>query len=105
MITIRIAEAVRSLENIRDIDESWINQQINRRRADNHSVCVQLSIKEGPLNMQLFSAGCTSSGGGARQPNQQEQQVFDLWEKERMKKSEFHGDNLVAFLKQVRNII
>jgi len=62
MITIRIAEAVRSLENIRDIDESWINQQINRRRADNHSVCVQLSIKEGPLNMQLFSAGCTSSG-------------------------------------------
>ena len=105
MITIRIGETVRSLEDIRNIDESWINQQINGRRADNLPVCVQISIKESPLNMAFSSSGCPGSGGGTRPPNQQEQQIFDLWEKAGMGKSEFHGGNLVAFLKQLRSII
>ena len=104
MITIRIGGNARSLEDIRSIDESWINQQINRRRAENQPVCVQLSIKEGSLNMQLSSSDCPSSGGG-RPPTQQEQQIFDLWEKVGMRKSEFHGGNFVAFLKQLRSVI
>ena len=105
MITIRIGETVRSLEDARNIDESWINQQINGRRTENQPVCVQISIKESPLNMALSSSGCSSRGGGTRPPNQQEQQIFDLWEKVGMSKSEFHGGNLVAFLKQLRSII
>lgn len=104
MITIRIGDNVRDLEDVRNIDESWINQQINRRREDGLSVCVRISIKEGSLNMALSSTGCPSGGGG-RQPNQQEQKVFDLWEKVGMKKADFHGGNLVAFLKQLRGII
>lgn len=105
MITIRIGENVRRLEDIRDIEESWINQQINQRRADNQTVCVHISIKESPLNMALSSSGCPSGGGGARPPNQHEQKIFDLWEKTGMSNSEFHGGNLVAFLKQLRSII
>ncbi|MCK9418650.1 MAG: hypothetical protein M0R70_04625 [Nitrospirae bacterium] len=104
MITIRIGESVRSLEDDKSLDESWINQQINRRRADNQPVCVQISIKENPLNMALSSSGCPSRGGG-RPPNQHEQQIFDLWEKVGMSKSEFHGGNLVAFLKQLSSLI
>jgi hypothetical protein len=105
MITIRIGESVRSLDDDRNFDESWIIQQINRRRADNQPVCVQISIKQSPLNMTLSSSGCPGCGGGTRLPNQHEQQIFDLWEKAGMSKSEFHGGNLVAFFKQLSSLI
>ncbi len=105
MITIRIGDTVRNLEDVRNIDESWINQQINRRREDGLSVCVRISIKEGSFNIALSSSGCASSGGGGRLPNREEQTVFDLWEKVGMNKTDFHGGNLVAFLKQMRSII
>ena len=105
MITIRVGEAVRSLDDIRNIDESWINQQINRRRADNQPVCVQISIKDDPINMSLISAGCSGGGGGTRRPSSQEEQIFDLWEKAGMHKDDFHGVNLVAFFKQLRGIM
>lgn len=58
MITIRIGDNLKSFEDVRNIDESWINQQINRRREDGLSVCVRVSIKESPLNMALSSTGC-----------------------------------------------
>jgi hypothetical protein len=105
MITIRIGDNLKSFGDDRNIDESWINQQINRRREDGLSVCVRVSIKESPLNMALSSSGCPSARGGSRPPNQQEQKIFDLWEKAGMNKSDFHGGNLVAFLKQLKNII
>jgi hypothetical protein len=104
MITIRIGESVRSLEDDRSIDQSWVNQQINGRRADNQPVCVQISINENSLNMALSSSDCPRRGGG-RPPNQHELQIFDLWEKVGMNKSEFHGGNLVAFLKQLSSLI
>jgi hypothetical protein len=37
MTTVRIGDETRSLA---DANESWINQQINRRRADGQNVCV-----------------------------------------------------------------
>lgn len=41
MINVKIGDTERELNSI---SESWINQQINRRRADGHSVCVRESL-------------------------------------------------------------
>lgn len=42
MIKIKIGEAEGELGSI---EESWINQQINRRRADGLSVCVRVVVQ------------------------------------------------------------
>jgi hypothetical protein len=102
VITIKIGASEQSYENA---DENWINQQINRRRRDSLLVCVQVAINNGYINMILSTPNCNGVGGGGRRPNVQEQRIFDLWDKQGLNKPEFHGGNLIAFLKQLRRII
>jgi hypothetical protein len=107
MLTIQISDSRTEFENISDIDESWINQQINRRRRDGLTICVRISIKnDAPdVNMGLATAACTSSGGGSRPPNSYESRIFNLWEQMGLSKSDFQSGSVVAFLKQLRKII
>jgi hypothetical protein len=102
MIKIRIGEVERDLGSA---DESWINQQINRRRADGQSVCVRVSVKEGDLDMILSTPTCGSSGGGGRPPRPSERTIFNLWNQRKLNESDFSGGNLIAFLKQLKQIV
>lgn len=98
MITVKIGTDERSLESAH---ESWINQQINRRRQDGDSSCVRVRIEENGLNMILSTAGCPAGNGGGRPPNAKEKEVFDLWDRLGLNKPDFTGGRLVAFLKQL----
>ena len=97
-ISIKIGSSERHLKDAR---ESWINQQINLRRKDRQPVCVRVTIHDSFVDMILSTADCPNLGGGGRLPNRQEKIIFDLWKKLGLNKSDFHGGNLVAFLKQV----
>jgi hypothetical protein len=97
MIKVRIGNTEKDLRNIR---ESWINEQLNRRRSDGGYTCVQVIIDEPPLNMVLSTPNCPSNGGG-RPPNAREQRIFELWEKYKLNSPGFTGGNLKAFLKQI----
>ncbi len=97
MIKVQIGNTEKELKDVR---ESWINEQLHRRRKDNGSVCVQVAIDKPPLNMVLSTPGCPSIGGG-RAPNAREQRIFDLWEIHKLNSSDFTGGNLIAFLKQI----
>jgi hypothetical protein len=97
MIKVRIGNTEKEL---RDVRESWINEQLSRRRRDEESLCVQVTIDKPPLNMVLSTPGCSGSGGG-RAPNARERRIFDLWEKFKLNGSDFKGGNLIAFLKQI----
>jgi hypothetical protein len=90
---------------LENVDEHWINQQINRRREDGLSVCVRVTIKEGDLDMILSTPTCGSGGGGGRPPRPHEKVVFDLWNRRGLNDAHFTGGNLVAFLKQLERII
>jgi len=37
--------------------------------------------------------------------NTQEEKIYDLWEKHRLDEADFSGGNLVAFLKQLSNLL
>jgi hypothetical protein len=85
--------------------EPWINQQINRRRADNQIVCTEVTIHHDPLNMLLRTPGCetgASGRGGGRPPSPQEQSIYDLWGSLGLNDARYTGGQLVAFLKQLR---
>lgn len=91
-----------SEREINDATPQWINEQINRRRADGVQFCVRVLIDTNPINLALTTPGCSSGGGGGgRQPNSQENELLALWEKFHLKTSDFTGGNLVAFLKQI----
>lgn len=102
MIRIRIGDVERELASA---DEHWINQQINRRRADGQTVCVRVTVHEGDLNMVLSTPTCGASGGGGRSPRPQEKEVFDLWNQRGLNDADFTGGNLVAFLKQLKRLL
>lgn len=97
MITVRIGNTEKELREVR---ESWINEQLNRRRRDSGSTCVQVTIDKPPLNMVLAAPGCSTTGGG-RAPNDRERRIFELWEKHKLRSSDFTGGNLIAFLRQI----
>ena len=99
MITIRIDNNQQEVTS--GIPESWINQQINRRKADGLDVCVTITIKQGPLDMLLSTPACHSGATGRRPPNEHEQHVLDLWQKHHLTASDFSGGNVVAFLKEL----
>lgn len=100
MIKIQIGTSERDLN---DANESWINQQINRRRKDGQSVCVRLRIRTNSLDFTLATSSC--GGGGGRRPKPSEQKIFDLWKKHGLTEADFTGGNLIAFLKQLRKFL
>ncbi len=101
MIRIRIGNEERELASA---DEHWINQQINRRRADGQTTCVRVIIHEGNLNMVLSTPDCGASGGGGRAPCPEEKKVFNLWDQRGLNDANFTGGSVVAFLKQLKRI-
>lgn len=88
-----------------DLDENWINQQINRQREDKEVVCVKVFIKQDDIDLILFSKSCGGAGGGLKSLTRKEEEVIDLWKKRGMNDKDFTGGNLVAFLKQLKKYL
>lgn len=103
-ITIRIGTSERQLETLRDLDEQWVNEQINRRRVEGQSICVQVRISSGEIGMLLSTPDC-SGGGGGRRPNDRESAVLELWEQRQLNQENFTGGNLIAFLRQLGKLL
>lgn len=101
MVKVKIGSEER---NIEDVDSSWINQQINRRRKDG-PVCVRVTINDDDINMVLSSGDCPRVGGGRRPPGPQEKEIFDLWDKHRLNEIDFPSGQLVAFIKQITKLL
>lgn len=104
MLRVQIGQAEKEFDGINDIDERWINQQINLRREDGLEVCVRVLIKEQDVDIALTTPTCQSIGG-SRAPRKREQEIFELWEKRGLRDRNYSGGNLIAFFKQLKNII
>lgn len=102
MVAVRIETEDR---NFQTANESWINQQINLRRRDGQRPRVRVRIEDDKVSTVLLTPGCPNGAGGGRQPNPQEKEIFDLWDRLRSNTSNFIGGNLVAFLKQLSRLL
>ena len=101
MFTVHIGSAEAP---IAEASEGWINQQINRRRADHAPVCVQVAIATTELRMRLSTPQC-AGGPNGRGPTPQELRVFRLWEECGLNRADFTGGNVVAFLHRVEKYL
>lgn len=100
--TLRIGDQTR---NLADADERWINDQIRRRREDQSSICVQLSLDYGQIHLLLSTPGCGGGGGGSRPLTAGEREVLELWNKLGLNTGDFAGGNVVAMVKQVMRFL
>lgn len=93
--------------DIKDAEPHWINEQISNRRKDKQPVCVKITfINEGSVkDLILLSKDCQKVGYGTHQMNTQEEKIHGLWKKHRLNESDFSGGNLVAFLKQLSDLL
>lgn len=99
-IRVKIAEIEK---DIADVEPSWINEQINRRRAAGETVCVQITIQKDSANIMLTTADCPHNRGGSKNSlSDHEKAILDLWMKLHLNESKFSGGNLLAFLNQIK---
>ena len=102
MFTVHIGELSRKAH---EVEEKWINQQVNRRRREGRAVCVRVEIHDSDACMTLFSCGCALGGGGRWSPNRKQRAIHDLWLKHGLDKCDFTGGHVIAFLKQLRRLV
>ena len=105
LIKIYIGNNERQFDDVYNVDESWINQQINKRKEDKEKVCVRVYIKNELIDILLTTPACGGSRGSGRGPNPQEREIFNLWNMRRLNEEKFSGGNLISFFKQLRKII
>jgi hypothetical protein len=105
MIQIEVAGNKKEFSSINDIDEPWINQQINRRQNDNLLVCVRIYIKQDSVDIGLSTPTCQGRGGSKTQFSSKDTAVYELWQKLGLNKDGFSSGNVIAFLKQLRKIL
>lgn len=97
MIRVLIGSSERSLP---DATESWISEQVDRRRQDGDAICVQVVIQHAGLNLRLSTPGCGSSGG-SRPPRPEERHILDLWDRHNLSAERFQKRDLVGFLRGI----
>lgn len=105
LIKIHIENNERQFDDVYNVDESWINQQINKRKEKKEKVCVRVYIKNEFIDILLTTPACGRDRVGGRAPNPREREIFNLWERRGLREENFSGGNLIAFFKQLRKII
>lgn len=105
LIRIYIGNNERQFDDVYSIDESWINQQINKRKEDKEKVCVRVYIKNELIDILLTTLACGRGEISRRAPNTREREIFTLWGIRRLNEENFSSGNLIAFFKQLRKII
>jgi hypothetical protein len=99
VIKITIGDMQREFASRSDIEEAWINQQIERRRRETgQAPCVRVHVALGSMNVTFASAACAGQGGGGRPLTPLES--FALWEELELGGRPLVGGRLIEFLKR-----
>lgn len=103
-VIIKIGSQERQWGSFRDIEESWIIEQIQRSLQLGQSVCVVMRLQSPGINLSLTTPTC-GGGGGGRRPNAQEQGIIDLWHERGLSNPSFAPGQVIAFLSQLRHLL
>ena len=98
MIKIRIDASDRKLE---DVTETFIVEQVKRRRKDGISVSIQIIFKDEDVIVALVTPMYPARGRPIRKPTGRQKKVLDFWRKCNLDKENFQYDDLIYFLRKI----
>ena len=99
---VKIAKVERQFNE--SIDEQWIIQQINRRRAEGQSPCVRVTIDGADLNMILSTPNCPKNNLSTRPARPHEKEIIEIWNKHGLNDENFTGNNMITFFQQLNHL-
>lgn len=105
MITIKIGASEKRFDSIRLLEEEWISRNIIGLQRDGRTVCIRISINEGPVNMTVVTSECQRTSSGGRPPNDEERKIFEIWEGLGLDTNGIEAGKIIAFLKRSRSLI
>jgi hypothetical protein len=89
-------------KDIADVDPSWIHEQISGRRDDEVPVCVQVTIDMESVDLIFATSDCARFGRSDISLSNREKEVVSLWNMLDLNDKNFTEENLLAFLRQIR---
>lgn len=102
MISVSVGSETVTLDQF---NGGWLLEQLERQTSPRSPACVRVRIGEGDVDVALATPGCGSGQGGARTPRPREKAVLELWHRHGLSEPGWAPGNLIAFLKQLQNII
>jgi len=87
------------------VTETWIRDQLGRRRADGQNVCLQLIVRGGEINLMFSSPGCGGGGGGGRPLKPAESRILEIWNEMHLNTADFSSGNVFAMLRRVHQVV
>lgn len=105
MVTLRIGDAEREIASPSDIEEGWINRQIQLRRANGAAVCATVSIQHPPVSLVLPVGDCPPGRRQSRLLHPSEKRVVALWRKHDLDQANFASGRLIVFLREVFEVL
>jgi hypothetical protein len=101
-VTVQIGDNVLDLNAV---TESWLQDQIGRRKRDNQEACIIVRVQEAGADLRLATQACGSSGGGGRPPNYREQDIINLWNERNLSGGDFSAGHFYSFLQQLQRLV
>jgi hypothetical protein len=101
-VTVQIGDNTLDLN---DVTQSWLEDQISRRKRDHQAVCVVVTIKAAGADMKLASDPCGNRGPGGRPARDKEPEILKLWNDGHFSTGDFSAGHFYSFLQHLRRII
>jgi|SRR5690554_1191138 hypothetical protein len=105
MVTLRIGDAEREISSPSDIEEGWINRQIQVRRANGETVCAAVAIERPPVSLVLPVGDCPPGGRRRAQLHPTEQRVVALWREQGLDQADFASGRIIVFLRDLFRVL
>jgi hypothetical protein len=105
MIDVKIGGTEHSWTSAGQIDDGWVNGRIRELHATDNNVCVLVRIEQEQINLVLATPGCPAGDAYPRRLTTDEQHVVELWKDRGLEKRGFGPEQVIAFFRQLRNLL
>jgi hypothetical protein len=104
VIKLRIGTTERVEDSPSSFDDGWIQQEFHNAERP-QGICVRVTVEETPIDMELTTPGCPRTSGAVRKARDDEQRIFDLWDRCGLYEHNPTPNGVVGFLQQLRNFL
>jgi hypothetical protein len=102
MVMLRVDSRDVKLDNV---NESWIVDQVERRRRDGICVNIRIIFREEEVIIAIVTPEYWPSGRPIEKPTERQKRVIDFWRQCNLDREDFRCDDLIHFLRRISALL